>query len=361
MRNCELLLKTLLASLSIEFTYGRTILRGLLEAARHSGQVRIRLARSSAELRGLLASERQIYGALGMFWTAPDVRALRSSGIERVLSFAQTPEPVADLHIQLDDRAIGAMAATELAALGHERVAVFRMERHLFCELRASGFMEKCRAINLEAEVLETPEALDRWLRASGGGVFAVNDVAALRVLQSCSKYGLDVPGKVSILGADDDEVYVHLGSKLLSSLRLPFREMGADAVRRVLDPDWPRQSVFAMQPLGVIHRETTSAGKFPPQLAAFLDRLRRVRPLPSSVDAACRDWKLSRRTLELLSRRHLDRSPGELLGEERKKLASSLQAEGYSKAEVAYELGFAQARSLSRVLGTSGKAASRK
>jgi predicted transcriptional regulator len=39
------------------------------------------------------------------------------------------------------------------------------------------------------------------------------------------------------------------------------------------------------------------------------------------------------------------------LLRQERKKLAAVLLAEGYSKAEIAHELGYAQMRSLARLV----------
>jgi AraC-like DNA-binding protein len=343
-------MKTLLVSLGIEYTYGRTLLAGIVGEARRNPGVRVRLARSQAEARALLETGERFHAVLGMIWDRAEADRLHRR-VGRLVSFAHVGHPVADLHVALDDRAIGRLAAAELLSLGHGRLAVYQPESHWFCRERTAGFVE---AAHDPPAVLRSLGGVDRWLGGGSpaGGFLASNDVAASELVGHCLRRGAGVPSPVSVLGVDDDEVYVHLGAKLLSSIRLPFRRMGAEAVRRVLAADFPgRSSVVLLEPVGVAHRETTSsAGSYPPLLRAFLDRLHRERPLPASVAAACQRWKLPRRSLELAASAHAGRSPGQLLRAERRRLAAQLAAEGYSRQEIAYETGYAQARSLARL-----------
>ncbi len=346
--------KTLLVSLGIEYTYGRTLLSGIVGEARAHPGVRLRLARSRAEVASLLETGERFDAMLGMIWGGADGERLRER-IPRLVSFAHVEGNPADLHVALDDRAIGRLAAVELISLGHERLAVYQPEDHWFCRERTAGFTGVAGGgVSGRTAVLRSLDAVGRWLgsRPAGAGFLASNDLAASELLQYCVRRGCEVPNTISILGVDDDEVYVHVGAKLLSSIRLPFRRMGAEAVRRVLAADFPGRSPLLLEPLGVAHRETTStAGAYPPIVRAFLNRLRRERPLPSGVGAACRAWKLPRRSLELATRAHAGRTPAELLREERRRLAAQLAAEGYSLQEIAYEAGYAQARSLVRLL----------
>ena len=160
------------------------------------------------------------------------------------------------------------------------------------------------------------------------------------------------VPERISILGVDNDEVYVHLGRHLLSSVELPFRMMGGEAARFVFAEQFSGPSTRRLEPLGVVHRETTTtAGHYPPVLRSFLNQLRRCTHLQPSVAEACALWSLPRRTLELSSRANANRSPGDLLRDERKRRATQLKAAGASSKEISYELGYVQVRSLRKLL----------
>jgi LacI family transcriptional regulator len=64
--------------------------------------------------------------------------------------------------------------------------------------------------------------------------IFACNDEMAAGVFRSAQRYGLTIPGDVSVIGFDDGP----LAERLLPSLttvRQPIREMGRIAAARII------------------------------------------------------------------------------------------------------------------------------
>ncbi|MCD8483124.1 MAG: helix-turn-helix domain-containing protein [Verrucomicrobia bacterium] len=127
---------------------------------------------------------------------------------------------------------------------------------------------------------------------------------------------------------------------------------MGRKAVDLLFQGIPPQQtSAFLLGPIGTIHRESTASSiHLPPVLRRYLDNLHKHTPLPSSIAAACREWRLPRRSLEQYCQKFLHQSPGELLRTRRLHLASQLQASGYDPIEISAEIGFRQRRSLNKL-----------
>lgn len=350
-------IQTLLVKLGIDYTYGRILLSGILDEIHLQRDLRVRLVRSNEELAAAMAKETDVAAVIGMLWNG-DIAGSNATACPLSVSFANIPIPAAAAHVVLDDPAIGAMAARELRQLGLRRLAVYCPQQHHHFTERCRGFMEECIRLDPHApppSVFNKVQDLNQWDKLAGkpAGVFAVNDIHARELISYCEETGIDVPEQVSVLGVDNDELFVHLGGLQLSSIQLPFREMGRESVRMVragrrctLPPR------VQMQPIGVIHRETTgSASNFPPLVRRYIDLLRRERPLPANVESACVNWKLPRRSLELACLDTLQQSPGELLKQARIKLAQRLQAQGYDPNEITFEVGFQQQRSLRKLL----------
>nr|WP_255672692.1 LacI family DNA-binding transcriptional regulator [Glycomyces amatae] len=77
-------------------------------------------------------------------------------------------------------------------------------------------------------------EAFQRVKAAGVSAVFAYNDLVALGLLRECREHGIDVPGRLSIIGFDD--IFgADLPTPALSSIKLPLAEIGGKAVRRLL------------------------------------------------------------------------------------------------------------------------------
>lgn len=65
--------------------------------------------------------------------------------------------------------------------------------------------------------------------------LFCVSDRVAVGAVLAATRLGLSVPGEVSVVGYDEEDVAAHLVPPL-TTVRLPHREMGEQAVRVVLD-----------------------------------------------------------------------------------------------------------------------------
>ena len=93
-------------------------------------------------------------------------------------------------------------------------------------------------------------------------GVFAANDVTALRILSLAKKERLKVPNDLILLGADDDvEICEHV-KPTLSSVKIDFFDEGrfaAETLRRLLDgEELPHENIHPCS-FSVVHRKSTS------------------------------------------------------------------------------------------------------
>ena len=92
-------------------------------------------------------------------------------------------------------------------------------------------------------------------------GIIAANDYQAMRVLNACQSVGIDVPGRIAILGFDNDEHICNLVTPSLSSLN-PNSEMIGYKAAELLD--WkmsgklltPQQII--VPPKGVVGRRSS-------------------------------------------------------------------------------------------------------
>jgi LacI family transcriptional regulator len=77
-------------------------------------------------------------------------------------------------------------------------------------------------------------EAFGRVKAADVSAVLAYNDLVALGLLRECRDHGLDVPGRLSIVGFDD--IFgADLPTPALSTIRMPLAALGENGIRRLL------------------------------------------------------------------------------------------------------------------------------
>jgi len=77
-------------------------------------------------------------------------------------------------------------------------------------------------------------DAFPRVKAADVTAVFAYNDLIALGLLRACRDHGVDVPGRLSIVGFDD--IFgADLPTPALSTIRSPLTDIGEMAIRRLL------------------------------------------------------------------------------------------------------------------------------
>jgi len=215
-----------------------------------------------------LARELVARGVDGLFF----VGLQRSRALSELLRRTQTPYVVgwnADVprgtwSVGFDNRAASALVVDHLVGLGHRRIA-------LVAGLRATNDRARARAegvlARLAAHGIAIPPA---WLREcpysiEAGAVAAAsildarerptalvggNDAIAIGMLKHAREAGIDVPGRLSVAGFDDQEI-AGLVTPGLTTVRFPAQAIGERAaealVARIEARPHPRQVVLGI------------------------------------------------------------------------------------------------------------------
>jgi LacI family transcriptional regulator, repressor for deo operon, udp, cdd, tsx, nupC, and nupG len=205
--------------------------------------------------------------------------ALRSLGVP----LAVVGGPVAGFsRVGVDDRAGAVMAVRHLVLLGHRNIVMISGEPgdpvgRATTAARRAGFEAALAEAGIEGgpdRVVPEPWGVTGGMRAVEQllarrtlptAIFAESDEMALGALQVLRRAGLDVPGRVSLIGFDDHEM-APAGD--LTTIAQPVRRQGELAAGRLLtvlagtEPDQPVQLEL---PTRLVVRGTT--GPPPPAL----------------------------------------------------------------------------------------------
>ncbi|HEY4626073.1 MAG TPA: LacI family DNA-binding transcriptional regulator [Blastococcus sp.] len=151
-----------------------------------------------------------------------------------------------------DERAAGRAAATALLDAGH-REGIWLAGEPNEQVIAAAERLQGIRAVLAEAGTELAGVVDSRWwpesayeefgavldAGAAPRAVICLNDRVAMGVYQALTARGLTVPGDVSVVSFDDSDLAAWLQPPL-SSVALPHRELGAEAVRLLLEGDPP-------------------------------------------------------------------------------------------------------------------------
>jgi LacI family transcriptional regulator len=296
-----------------------------------------------------------VAGIIGAFHTRAQVTAARALGVPLV-GVGGGPDGV--ITARNDEGAIGRAAAAILFGLGHRRLAVCAVDGP-WAASRAAAFSLAGRRGGAEiqpaAPILrlpvygELPDAgpLIAWVRRlrTPCCVFAVNDAAAVLVLDACQRAGRVVPAEVAVLGVDDDPDWCELVTPTLSSIRLDLAGIAAAAgqqLEALLTGRRPVTSTVRLPPRNWTARASTGAASaLVPRVLAWMEaNLDR----PVGVPDACRDLDLARRTVEAAFARELGHGPAAELRRRRVARADQRIAEGVPVGEAARAAGFRRA-----------------
>jgi len=232
---------------------GRDILSGVFGYLRTGARWEMKVFQTSDEMTPEAFRDLERRGCSGLIMTGPGRpetdRLVLCSGMP--VAFVGDPGPVlrarktAAAYIRNDDDAIGAAGARYLMSLGRHGAYGFVRDfaRPYWSEDRCRGFRRELAARKAPCEVYTptaangTPEesvALAAWLKAlpKPCAVMAGWDVRAIQVLQQCAAAGLAVPGQVSVLGVDNDELLDESSRPPLSSIQPDHEQIGFAAAR---------------------------------------------------------------------------------------------------------------------------------
>lgn len=150
--------------------------------------------------------------------------------------------------VRIDDFAASAEMTRYLLGLGHRRIGFIKGAPNQSASAeRLIGFESEMRAADPPAEALIEAgeftyrsgfEAAERLLaaRRRPTAIFASNDDMAAAAIAAAHRLGLDVPGRLTVVGFDDTPVATEIWPAL-TTVRQPVAEMAEAAIRLITAP----------------------------------------------------------------------------------------------------------------------------
>lgn len=265
-----------------------------------------------------------------------------------------------------DDGAIGRMAAQYFLERGFRHLAFCSPGHNPVARARRDGFVAAAKGGGaafgelLPAGASETADSwagihqrLTRALLALGRptGVFCVDDRMSAVVCEIAQREGLDIPGRVSVLGVGNLEIACECSWVPLSSIQLDPEQGGYEAAKllaEVLDGrhgPWPpeRPPVRLLQPQRVVERASTQGvAVHDPHLARAVARLFAHPTEDPSIEELATHARVGRQKLYELFAREFRCTPGEFADQVRLRLACRLLGDPQRKLHaVARDSGF--------------------
>ena len=175
-------------------------------------------------------------------------------------------------------------------------------------EVEAAGYGDSFYAYNLqEIDHLWYYERdrLRDWLHMVPKpiGIMACDDNQGNNLIEACHAAGIQIPGDVSIIGVDNDELLCNLGSTTLSSIFVDIEEGGyrtAELIEKlVANPDAPYEDIV-LKPVKLVGRISTAAfATDDAQIQKAVQFIHRNYQKKISVKDVIAEVALSRRLLE--------------------------------------------------------------
>jgi LacI family transcriptional regulator len=169
------------------------------------------------------------------------------------------------------DRAIGREGAKHLREMGHTRFGFVQAGEQPWALERRRGFEaalapRSVSVLDIPWSDVDTRLDTDRVLAWLGSlprpvGIMACSDRVATHIVAVCAESGIAVPEAVSVLGADNDDMYCSMSDVPLSSVRTDHSRIGYEAAElldRMMRGEPARTRPTLVAPEGVAARAST-------------------------------------------------------------------------------------------------------
>ena len=259
--------------------------------------------------------------------------------------------------VETNDDVIAQWAVEHFAVRGVKHFAYCGDSRFAWSVNRGARFAEHVRARKLVAsEFRMVPSgtlATDRramadWLRnlPKPVGVLACYDIAGQELLEACKIAGIGVPGSVSVIGVDNDELMCNLTSPPLSSIQTDAVGTGflaASLLEQMMSGAVLPPELRLIEPLRVVTRESSDLMSVSdPIVAKALQLIRSRADEGVAVTTVQRAVGLSRRSLDYRFLSALGRTVHEEVTRVRMdRLADLLLATDWTLPQLAERLNF--------------------
>ncbi|WPJ95802.1 substrate-binding domain-containing protein [Coraliomargarita algicola] len=269
--------------------------------------------------------------------------------------------------IGMDEYAVGATAAAHLRKAGYRNAACIYQSNHTGSVRRMQGFCQSMQAAGIKVILYtDSPQggsrsrlyaaedpALEKWLDnlPPSTGIYAWSDFIALWITEACFRKNIKIPGKLGIVGTNNESDICMAAWPNLDSVVLRFKEIGKAAAQWVeaLELGKPPQLPRPFSPVGVNRRRSTllqitTNSELEPMIKAF-----HAIPIAQlNVQTWLRHCPISRRTLERKIREESNLSLRELIDLRRLEEAEHLLANtNRTVADITQACGFSTTRSL--------------
>jgi LacI family transcriptional regulator len=260
-----------LVVLNTEAAWSRGILRGFVASARERDWTLLHYHPSS----DLTWLAREWAPAVAVVGPELDGKALSPLASATLVSVTvdRTERGIASVYP--DDAGVAALALDHLIATGIRRVTTFRYDESPFAVTRERAFVERAQKARVEvaagwgssarvpAERGEDPAAMVAWLEKLPRpcGIFTCTDGWGRAVTRYAHAAGLRIPEDLALVGADNDALECELISPPLSSVVIPWQEVGKNAatlVRLALSGKSIQGSRLVVPPIGVVARRSS-------------------------------------------------------------------------------------------------------
>jgi LacI family transcriptional regulator, galactose operon repressor len=257
-----------------------------------------------------------------------------------------------------DERAIGEVAAEHLLGCGLKRFAYCQIGEEQFALERGEGFVARLAREGLAAGKLKVvgPHAMEQiqgWLHGMQRpiGVMVGCDTWGTVVAQAASMVGLRIPEELALVSCDDDEVRCLTTNPPLSSVAVPWSQIGRESARLVIDLLEGRRvpMKLVLPPIGVTTRRSSDMLAVEDEdVAAALRFIRQHHDKPLNVPALVRKLPIYRQALERRFRKYLNRTiQNEIRRVHVERACQLLASSDLNMREVAVRSGFSSAAHL--------------
>lgn len=267
----------------------------------------------------------------------------------------------------IDEEAVAGLALDHLLATGLRHVTTVRFDDTPCAVARERGFVKRARAAGATVPIgwgsdeagpmpkAEDPARMVAWLRAlpKPCGIFTCTDRWARIVARYVRLANLRMPEDLPLVGVDNDVIECELLAPPLSSVMIPWQELGRNAatlVQLALSGQSIEGQRFVAAPVAVVARRSSDVLAIDDALVASAVRwIREHAHRRVSVPMVARAVGGGRQRLERRFRRVLDRTVVEEIRRAHVDAAKKLlQTTSLSMAEVAKRSGFTNAALLS-------------
>jgi LacI family transcriptional regulator len=260
-----------LVVLKTDLAWSRGILRGFITTAHERGWALLHYD-SPSYLHWLADAMAPVAAVVATDFDAAEFSKLGHTTFV-CINVDRTAEKIAS--VCLDEEAIARLAYEHLHATGLRNVSTFRYDESPFAITRERAFIATARARGARvargwgsgnvapAERYENPVAMVAWLRAlpKPCGIFTCTDSWGKAVARYAQLAGLRIPEDVALIGVDNDVLECELISPPLSSVLVPWVEVGrlaAQLVRTALSGRSIAGERIVVAPLAVIARRSS-------------------------------------------------------------------------------------------------------